>query len=80
MDTKPYGSDSYNGLGFNVKDEGLPDMLAFLEFALSEDVVTTTRIKYTWLDALAFVGGIIQVFLISIYSVSWFNNYGLVNY
>ena len=69
-----------NGNGYNVKDQNLPDMLLYFNIALSDETITTTRQKYTWLDAFAFVGGNIDVILIIIHVFFYYYNYGLNRY
>jgi len=32
-----------NGAGYNVKEEGMPDMIGYINIVLSDDVVKTTR-------------------------------------
>lgn len=78
--TKPYGSDGMNGNGYNIKEKGMPDIISYCNFVMSDDVITTTRQKYTWLDAFAFVGGNIDMLLLLVSLVVWFNNYGLSQY
>ena len=43
MNTKPYGNDFYNSGGYNVKKEGNADIVGYLNFILSDDVITSTR-------------------------------------
>jgi len=40
---KPYGNDGMNGFGSNVKKSETPGMLAYFNFILSDEVITTTR-------------------------------------
>ena len=54
-----------NGFGKNVKRTP-PDMLEYWNFYLTDEVVTTTRNKYTWLDNCAFIGGNIDFILMVI--------------
>lgn len=54
-----------NGYGKNL-DREMPDMLEYWNFYLSNEQLTTTRQKYTWLDNFAFIGGNIDFVLIGV--------------
>lgn len=45
-----------------------------------DEEVTTTRLKYTWLDAFAFVGGIIDLIFIMLSLFFSIYNYGVYRY
>ena len=62
---KPYNSDGMNGYGKNL-DRMLPDMLEYWNFYLTNEMMTTTRQKYTWLDNFAFIGGNIDFVLMGV--------------
>lgn len=62
---KAYDTDGMNGFGKNVKRKP-PDMMEYWNFYLTDEVVTTTRNKYTWLDNCAFIGGNIDFILMNI--------------
>ena len=76
LDVKPYGSDGMNGFGKNINGT-LPDMIEYWNFYLTNEMHTTTRQKYTWLDNISFIGGIIEFMLIAVgafFSVYNFKN------
>ena len=66
-----------NGYGSNVKLENKIDMLAYYNFVLTDEMLVTTRQKYTWLDAFAFVGGNIDVLLVFLSVFFYFYNFGM---
>lgn len=55
-------------------------MIAYFNMILSNEEITTTRQKYTWLDAFAFVGGNFNLIFIILYISFYFYNYGIQNY
>ena len=50
-------------------------MLEYWNFYLTDEVVTTTRQKYSWLDNCAFIGGNIDFVLLSLSIIFGFYNY-----
>ena len=62
---KPYKSDGMNGFGKNL-NRTMPDMLEYWNFYLTNEMQTTTRQKYTWLDNFAFIGGNIDFMLMTV--------------
>jgi len=69
-----------NGFGTNVKKEEKTGMIAYFNFALSDEEITTTRQKYTWLDSFGLVGGFIDTILILITVFFFFYNYDVNHY
>ena len=41
-----------------------PDMIEYWNFSLLDETITTTRMKYSWLDNCAYIGGNIDFILI----------------
>ena len=76
---KHYNSDGMNGYGKNVKRQP-PDMLEYWNFYLTNDMYTTNRQKYTWLDNFAFIGGNIDFILIGLGIAFSTYNYKIENY
>ena len=76
---KPYMSDGMNGFGANLKRQ-YPDMLEYWNFYLSDEVLTTTRQKYSWLDNFAFLGGNIDFILIALYLFFGIYNYNIAKF
>ena len=68
-----------NGYGRNL-DRKLPDMLEYWNFFLANEMLTITRQKYTWLDNIAFLGGIIDFFVIGLGLMFWIYNYEIGSY
>lgn len=79
---KAYGTDGMNGFGSNLVRKPT-DMIEYWNFYLTDEVITTTRNKYTWLDNCAFIGGNIDFILMIIgiffslytYKISDFETY-----
>ena len=71
---KPYGSDGKNGFGKNL-DGPLPDMIDYWNFYLTDEVITTTRQKYSMFDNFAFVGGNVEFVLVSVMLFFFVYNY-----
>ena len=76
---KPYNSDGMNGKGRNLKRD-LPDMLEYWNFVTSNELLTLTRQKYTWLGNIAFLGGIIDFVIIGFGTLFWIYNYEIGSY
>lgn len=63
---KPFNSDVMNVAAVNHKDGNeYTDMIFYWNFVLLDNMQTTTRIKFTWLDALSFAGGVIEAVVIA---------------
>ena len=73
---KPYGSDGMNGYGKNL-NRSLPDMMEYWNFLLTNDLQTSTRQKYTWLDNFAFIGGNIDFILLGLGAFFSIYNYNV---
>ncbi len=52
-------------------------MIAYYNFYLTNEIRTTTRERYTFLDALAFIGGIIDIVLIGFWVFFFIYRYRL---
>lgn len=76
---KPYNSDLMNKKGTNLKRLP-PDMMEYWNFSLSDEVISFTRQKYTWLDNCAFIGGTIDFILILLYTLFYFYNYKIAEF
>ena len=76
---KPYGSDIMNGYGSNL-NKTLPDMLEYWNFYLTNEMITATRQKFTWLDNFAFIGGNIDFVLMGIGIFFSVYNYNVSNF
>lgn len=61
--SKAYGNDRKNAFGRNLKRKR-PQMISYFNLYLTNEIRTTTRQRYTFLDALAFIGGIIDIVII----------------
>ena len=68
-----------NGYGRNFERK-LPDMFEYWNFFLANEMLTITRQNYTWLDNIAFPGGIIDFVIIGLGSLFWIYNYEIGKY
>ena len=65
-----------NGNGKNL-DRKFPDILEYWNFYLTDELMTTTRQRYTWLDNFAFIGGNVEFVLLSLGFFFYLYNYNI---
>lgn len=80
---KAFGSDGMNNYGKRVDadaDDEFTDMLEYWNFYLESEMFTFSRQRYTWLDNIALIGGLVEFFLVSLTCFFWIYNYEIATY